>query len=61
MSMKLGPPRDDGEYWHIHKKTDDDNKVTWAHNYSRFVSFSMVASEVNAESVCVCSAVIVLL
>ncbi len=20
----------DGVYWHIHKKTDDDDKVTWA-------------------------------
>jgi hypothetical protein len=41
----------DGGYWHIHKKTDDDEKVTWAPNYSRFVSFSMVSSQVNAESV----------
>ncbi len=44
----------DGGYRHIHKKPDDDNddgKVTWAPNYSRFVSFSMVPSEVNAESV----------
>jgi hypothetical protein len=22
----------DGGYWHIHKKTDDDDKVTWAPN-----------------------------
>jgi hypothetical protein len=40
-----------GGYWHIHKKTDDDEKVIWAPNYSRFVSISMVRSEVNAESV----------
>jgi hypothetical protein len=36
---------------HIHKKTDDDEKITWAPNYSRFVFFSMVPSEVNDESV----------
>ncbi len=41
----------DGGYWHIHKKTDDDEKITWAPKYSRFGSFSMVPSEVNAESV----------
>ncbi len=34
-----------------HKKTDDDEKVTQAPNYSRFVSFSLVSSQVNAESV----------
>jgi hypothetical protein len=41
----------DGGYRYVHNKTDDDEKITWASNYSRFVSFSMVASEVNAESV----------
>jgi hypothetical protein len=37
--------------WWVLAYTDDDDKVTWAPNYSRFVSFSMVPSEVNAESV----------
>ncbi len=41
----------DGRYWHIHKKTDDDENATWARNYSRFVFLSMVSNEVNAESV----------
>ncbi len=40
-----------GEYWCIHNKTANDEKVTWAPNYSRFVSFNIVSSEVNAESV----------